>query len=111
MLTWLELDLASTSQDWIIANWHHPPYSKGSHDSDVDSEQVAMRENALPVLESHGVDLVLTGHSHAYERSMLIDGHNGLSDTFGPQFAVDGWPDRRVGHSLALGYRCRLPAG
>ena len=35
-----------------------------------------------PFLERYGVDLVLTGHTHAYERSYLIDGHYGLSDTF-----------------------------
>ena len=28
----------------------------------------------MPILESGGVDLVLTGHSHIYERSMLMDG-------------------------------------
>jgi hypothetical protein len=33
-----------------------------------------MREHIMPILESHGVDLVLAGHSHTYERSMLIDG-------------------------------------
>jgi hypothetical protein len=32
----------------------------------------------LPILEQAGVDLVLTGHSHAYERSFLIDGHRFL---------------------------------
>ena len=36
----------------------------------------------MPILERYGVDLVLTGHSHSYERSYLIDGHYGLSDTF-----------------------------
>ena len=33
-----------------------------------------MREDFMPILEAAGVDLVLTGHSHVYERSMLIDG-------------------------------------
>jgi hypothetical protein len=33
-----------------------------------------MRELIMPILESGGVDLVLTGHSHIYERSMLVDG-------------------------------------
>ena len=55
MLTWFELDLADTTQDWIIAYWHHPPYSKGSHDSDnpigLDPELVEMRENVVPILE------------------------------------------------------------
>ena len=33
-----------------------------------------MRTHIMPILESGGVDLVLTGHSHIYERSMLMDG-------------------------------------
>ena len=86
MMTWLASDLASTSKTWVIAFWHHPPYSKGSHDSDnpggADIELVEMRQNALPILEAEGVDLVLTGHSHSYERSFLIDGHYGNSGTF-----------------------------
>jgi len=74
MLTWLQADLAATSQDWVIATWHHPPYTKGSHDSDTESRHIDMRENALPILEAGGVDLVLGGHSHIYERSFLLDG-------------------------------------
>ena len=79
MLTWLRADLAATSQDWIIAYWHHPPYSRGSHTSDFETSLVEMRERAVPILESYGVDLVLGGHSHSYERSFLINGHYGLS--------------------------------
>jgi hypothetical protein len=95
MLTWLEADLASTDQDWIIAFWHHPPYSKGVHDSDDPSasggRMLDMRENALPILEDYGVDLVLCGHSHSYERSFLIDGHYGDSTTFDPNtMLIDG---------------------
>ncbi|MFQ5512575.1 MAG: metallophosphoesterase [Candidatus Krumholzibacteriia bacterium] len=85
MLTWLGLDLAATSQDWIVAFWHHPPYTKGSHDSDNVADSGGrmrdMRENALPILEAGGVDLVLGGHSHSYERSYLIDEHYGVSTT------------------------------
>src|SRR5438093_1333117 len=40
-----------------------------------------MRQYALPILESYGVDLVLSGHSHSYERSYLLDGHYGKSNT------------------------------
>ena len=83
MLLWLEADLAATTQDWIVAFWHHPPYSKGSHDSDTEIQLQEMRQYALPILEDHGVDLVLAGHSHSYERSMLIDGHYGTSSEFG----------------------------
>jgi hypothetical protein len=94
MLTWLQSDLASTTQQWIVAFWHHPPYSKGSHDSDVDIEMREMRQNALPILEAGGVDLVLSGHSHAYERSFLIDGHYGLSTTFTAAMKKDGGSGR-----------------
>jgi hypothetical protein len=90
MMTWLQNDLASTAQKWIIAYWHHPPYSKGSHDSDVDIESIEMRENALPILEAYGVDLVLAGHSHSYERSFLIDGHYGPSTTLTAAMKKDG---------------------
>jgi hypothetical protein len=55
MLTWLEDDLAATTADWVVAYWHHPPYSKGSHDSDAEARLVEMRENVLPILESAGV--------------------------------------------------------
>ena len=89
MLTWLAADLAATTQDWIIAAWHHPEYSKGSHDSDTEIVLQEMRENVLPMLEAGGVDLVLTGHSHSYERSMLVDGHYGLSTTLTPAMLLD----------------------
>jgi hypothetical protein len=90
MLTWLESDLAANDQPWLVAFWHHPPYSKGSHDSDTESQLVQMRQNALPILESHGVDLVLGGHSHAYERSFLLNGHYGLSSTLTNAMKIDG---------------------
>lgn len=75
MATWLRRDLAQAERaDWIVAYWHHPPYSKGSHDSDVEPRLIEMREKIMPILEAGGVDLVLTAHSHGYERSMLVDG-------------------------------------
>jgi hypothetical protein len=81
MMTWLQNDVNSTNKEWIIAFWHHPPYTKGSHNSDTEIELIEMRQNALPILEQAGVDLVLTGHSHSYERTYLLDGHYGLSTT------------------------------
>lgn len=81
MATWLRQDLASTTATWIIAFWHHPPYSKGSHNSDTEGQMVNMRTNFNPILEDGGVDLVFLGHSHNYERSVLLDGHYGTSGT------------------------------
>ncbi len=98
MLTWLREDLAATARDWIVAFWHHPPYSKGSHDSDAEGALIEMRENALPILEDAGVDLVLTGHSHSYERSFLLDGHYGLSSTLTGPMKKDAGDGRAEGN-------------
>jgi hypothetical protein len=101
MLTWLELDLASTDKDWIFVYFHHPVYSKGHHDSDdpLDSQGRLrdMRENALPILDDYGADLVLAGHSHCYERSFLLDGHYGTSDTLVESMKVDDGDGREDG--------------
>ena len=94
MATWLKSDLAATARDWIVAFWHHPPYSKGSHNSDTEIELIQMRQNMLPILEAGGVDLVLSGHSHSYERSYLIDGHYGSSSTLDSSMILDGGSGR-----------------
>ena len=86
MITWLNQDLAATSKTWTVVIFHHPPYSKGNHDSDNVGDSGGrmewMRANILEILEDRGVDLVLNGHSHGYERSFFIDGHYGVSSTF-----------------------------
>jgi len=93
MLTWLEEDLAGNTNDWTIAMWHSPPYTKGSHDSDniFDSggNMIQLRNHVVPILERYGVDLVLCGHSHNYERSYLMDGHFDFSDTLTPSMIKD----------------------
>jgi len=94
MLTWLQYDLAANTNLWLIAFWHHPPYTKGSHNSDTEGELIQMRQNAVPILESYGVDLVLSGHSHNYERSYLLNGHYGYSTSLTPAMIKDGGTGR-----------------
>lgn len=93
MATWIQNDLNANTQPWVIAYWHHPPYTKGSHNSDnsnfLDGELVDMRQNIIPILEAKGVDLVLNGHSHVYERSYLLDGHYGYSGSLTPAMKKD----------------------
>ncbi|HET6995275.1 MAG TPA: metallophosphoesterase family protein [Chitinophagaceae bacterium] len=80
---WVKRDLeANKNKEWIIAYWHHPPYSMGSHNSDRETQMVKIRQNLIPILERYGVDLVICGHSHSYERSKLMQGHYGLEASF-----------------------------
>ena len=68
MLGWLERDLAAAQDsDWIIAFMHHPPYSSGSH-----GNTNWLLEVVVPMLEDAGVDLVLAGHDHHYERTLPV---------------------------------------
>jgi predicted phosphodiesterase len=101
MVEWLRRDLEKNQSQWLIVAFHHPPYSKGSHDSDnyADSggRMVDIRKHILPMLEAAGADLVLSGHSHMYERSYLIDCAYGNSDEFGPNRIVsDGVEDHNA---------------
>jgi Calcineurin-like phosphoesterase/Purple acid Phosphatase, N-terminal domain len=81
---WLKADLAANTQKWTIAVMHHPPYTKGSHNSDTEGDLIAIRERINPILERFGVDIALFGHSHVFERSFLINNHTGLATTFNP---------------------------
>src|SRR6185503_17263282 len=92
MANWLRADLAANTKTWTITFFHHPPYTKGSHNSDdngADFELVEIRENIVPILESYGVDMVFSGHSHCYARSFLLKGHYGYSSTFDASMKLD----------------------
>jgi hypothetical protein len=94
---WLQADLAAANAEWIVVFFHHPPYTKGNHDSDRESELIEIRQNLLPIFETNGVDIVLCGHSHAWERSYLLNGHYGLSSTLTPEMKIDGGDGREDG--------------
>jgi hypothetical protein len=70
---WLKKDLDNNKQEWLIACLHRPFHSGGHHKSDEDDSMQRNRTNWLTLLEGHGVDLVLQGHNHIYERSFMLD--------------------------------------
>ncbi len=93
MIEWLKADLAATTKKWKIAYWHQCPYSGQDNFTEASSFQffcIASRLHFNPVLEKYGVDLVLTGHDHNYQRSYLINGHYYYKDSFTPDMMIDG---------------------
>ena len=83
-MVWLKQDLAANTQPWTVVYFHHPPYTKTSHNSDTETELINMRNRVVRIFERYKVDMVLNGHSHGYERSFLINGHYDLENTFNP---------------------------
>lgn len=74
-VTWIKADLAATNKKWVVAYWHHAPYTMGSHNSDSETDLRDIRERFIRILERNGVDMILCGHSHDYERSYLLKGY------------------------------------
>jgi len=63
-MKWIDRQLASSDATWKICFFHHPLYSDGkTHGPSVD-----LRKQLEPILLAHGVNLVLSGHEHFYER-------------------------------------------
>ena len=92
MVAWLKKDLSKNTKPWVIVALHTPPYTNGGHNSDSDYDSGGrmkkVRENLVPIFDAYGVDLVLSGHSHDYERSKLIVNHIGKSKSFDKQNIV-----------------------
>jgi hypothetical protein len=79
---WVKNDLAANTRPWVIAYWHHPPFTKGGYNSDTNAEATAIRQNFIRILERYGVDLIVCGHSHDYERSYLLKDYFGTEASF-----------------------------
>jgi 3',5'-cyclic AMP phosphodiesterase CpdA len=72
---WLEGELArsrsDSSIDWIVVCMHQTAVSTGNRTNGAD---LAIRETWVPLFDRYGVDLVVCGHEHHYERSHAIRG-------------------------------------
>jgi hypothetical protein len=81
---WLQNDLAANTAPCTLAYFHHPVYNVGP-------ELPTPRMNSIwSLLDANGVDVVLTGHDHDYQRWVPLDG-NGAPDAAGiTQFVAGG---------------------
>ncbi len=86
---WLRKDLANNKQDWLIACVHRPFHSGGHHRTNIDKIADIERKAWLPILEDYGVDIILQGHNHQYERSYLLDNLTGLTTDITDKNIID----------------------
>jgi hypothetical protein len=74
---WLRVDLAARGGGaCALAYWHHPVFSSGEHGSNPKMAATWKQ------LDEAGVDVVLTGHEHSYER-FAPQNHEGAADPNG----------------------------
>ena len=72
-LEWLAADLAAHPAACTLAYWHHPRFSSGPHGDDASYDAF------WRTLYDAGVDVVLVGHDHDYER-FAPQNPNGVAD-------------------------------
>jgi 3',5'-cyclic AMP phosphodiesterase CpdA len=82
--------------EWIVVMFHKPFYSSlTSH-----SQEYIMREKYQPVFDKYGVDIVLQGHNHMYDRTLplqfnpqniskpIVDESNNINKFFNPEGSI-----------------------
>ena len=81
--------LAGAGECFKIVMFHHPPYNSGSRHA---TEQLGLdlRANLTPLFDRHGVDLVLNGHEHDYERSYPVRAGAVVARSQDPVYADPG---------------------
>jgi Icc-related predicted phosphoesterase len=108
---WLKRELtseASRAAKFRIAVMHKPPYTNrwDSPNRRYDGE-AAVRRRFVPLFSAHGVDLVVAGHAHCYQRRdfegvryVVVGGGGGRLDAY----KVASWPMTVdwVGHHFAV---------
>jgi hypothetical protein len=84
-LKWLEKELAKARSsrhiDWVVVCMHQVMISS----ADFNGVDLGLRQAYGPLFDKYGVDLVLCGHEHDYERSLAVHGVVGGSETLTPK--------------------------
>lgn len=67
---WLDGALAASAKPWKIVFFHEPARSPAAG----HGEEETIRDQYVPIMEQHGVQLALAGHNHFYWRSIPLNG-------------------------------------
>ncbi len=82
---WLDQVLTENPGQWAVVYFHHPIYSL-----DEGRNNLGIRQSWGPILEQHNVDLVLSGHDHAYGRGNLSVHEENLPEGADPELSHTG---------------------
>ena len=83
---WLEQDLSSVNREvtpFVIVYGHKPMYSSNSY----HGSEVELRDALEDLYITQGVDLVIAGHDHFYERTWPVSGENVVNNGKDDRFA------------------------
>jgi hypothetical protein len=94
-IAFLQNDLAADNHLCELVYWHHPRWSSGEHGS------YPFTRNAWAAAVGGGVDLVLNGHDHDYERFRRMDA-NGLPSVNGTREIIVGTGGRSLSQFGAI---------
>jgi hypothetical protein len=100
---WMRADLRANRRRCTLAYWHRPPFSSGRYG---DAKDTARVRALWQVAVEEGVDLVLAGHEHSYERFAPMDASGAIDRDLGTRLMIVG-----TGGGNLRRYRTpRLPA-
>jgi acid phosphatase type 7 len=84
---WLQSDLERSGARCTLAYWHRPPFTSGRYGEPADTERV---RPLWQILHEHGVELLLTGHEHSYERFHPMDAAGNRDNETGVRLIIVG---------------------
>jgi 3',5'-cyclic AMP phosphodiesterase CpdA len=98
---WLHDVLAASTARWQIVVFHHPAWTCGEYRSNA-----AVVDRWVPLFQRYGVDLVLSGHDHNYQRfaewhgvRYVVQGGGG-AHLYPLDTCPDRYPDRRFARAV-----------
>ncbi len=83
---WLKEVFSSAGRQWRFVFCHYPPYT-GTEKRDPD---IRLRTLLVPAMEAAGVDMMLLGHNHLYERTHPLRSETVVDDSKGIVYIVTG---------------------
>jgi hypothetical protein len=87
---WLQADLAANPKECVLAYWHRPRWSSGTHHGNHENSQ-----RLWQIMYQAGAEVVLNGHEHNYERFAPMNA-DGQPDPLGLREFVVGTGGRSL---------------